>query len=174
MIVNKINKIWSLDLAYVDKLANYHRGVWYLLVAVYCLSPYLRVETLKTKNAEEIAESFKKVIKTKQPKLVWNNQSLKIVAIPNVTSPIYSLIDAEKDEISRKFYEKKLIWLEQNQILTKMASVEFTVFLISTASIDYFPGKTLVSFGKFCKMEIALDGYCRVALSLSQIVFHWN
>ena len=34
VIVNDINEIWSLDLAYVDKLAKYNRGVQYLLVAV--------------------------------------------------------------------------------------------------------------------------------------------
>ena len=38
VIVNDINEIWSLDLAYVDKLAKYNRGVRYLLVAVDCLS----------------------------------------------------------------------------------------------------------------------------------------
>ena len=60
MIVNDINEIWSLDLAYVDKLAKYNRGVQYLLVAVDCLSRYLRVEPLKTKYAKETTEAFKK------------------------------------------------------------------------------------------------------------------
>ena len=68
MIVKDTNEIWSLDLAYVDKLAKYNRGVRYLLVAVDCLSRYLRVEPLKTKYAKETAEAFKKMIKTKQPK----------------------------------------------------------------------------------------------------------
>ena len=71
MIVNDINEIWSLDLAYVDKLAKYNRGVRYLLVAVDCLYRYLRVEPLKTKYAKETTEAFKKMIKTKQPKKVW-------------------------------------------------------------------------------------------------------
>ena len=60
VIVNDINEIWSLDLAYVDKLAKYNRGVRYLLVAVDCLSRYLRVEPLKTKYAKETTEAFKK------------------------------------------------------------------------------------------------------------------
>ena len=71
VIVNDINEIWSLDLAYVDELAKYNRGVRYLLVAVDCLSRYLRVEPLKTKYAKETTEAFKKMIKTKQPKNVW-------------------------------------------------------------------------------------------------------
>ena len=50
-----------------------------------------------------------------------------------------------------------------------MGSDEFTVHLISTASMDYFPYNTLASFRNFCKEEIALDGDWRVALS--EIIF---
>ena len=60
VIVNDLIEIWSLDLAFVDKLAKYKRGVNYLLVAVDGLSRYLRVEPLKTKYATETAEAFKK------------------------------------------------------------------------------------------------------------------
>ena len=71
VIVNDLNEIWSVDLAFVDKLAKYNSDVKYLLVAVDCLSRYLRVEPLKTKYATETAEAFKKMIKHKQPKKVW-------------------------------------------------------------------------------------------------------
>ena len=40
VIVNDINEIWSLYLAYANKLAKYNRGVQYLLVAVNYLSRY--------------------------------------------------------------------------------------------------------------------------------------
>ena len=53
-----------------------------------------------------------------------------------------------------------------------MGSYEFTVHLILTASMDYFPGNTLASFKIFCKEEIALDGDWRVALS--KIIFPQN
>ena len=43
VIAYDINEIWSLDLAYVDKLAKENKDVKYLLVAVDCLSRYLRV-----------------------------------------------------------------------------------------------------------------------------------
>ena len=72
VIVNDLHEIWSLDLAHVDKLAKYNRDVKYLLVAVDCLSRYLRVEPLKTKNATETAKAFQNMIKHKQPqKLGW-------------------------------------------------------------------------------------------------------
>ena len=60
LVVKDINEIWSVDLAYVDKLAKYNRNVKYLLVAVDCLSRYLRVVPLKTKYATETASAFKK------------------------------------------------------------------------------------------------------------------
>ena len=281
-------------------MAKYNRGVQYLLVAVNCHSRYLRVEPLKTKYAKETTETFKKMMKTKQPKKVWvdkgtefkgefeklctkreiikyNTHSEKksafternirllksiiykylefewtysyieklqsfvqtinsrvnrvtklapnkvtrkhvpalvpliansssklvqkpkfyvddyvriaktdlsfrkgykqifidkvfeIVAIPTVNPPKYSLIDAEKEEISGKFFEKELSLIETKLIITKMGSDEFTVHLISTASVDYFPDNTLASFRNFCKEEIALDGGWRVALS--EIIF---
>ena len=66
MIDNDINEIWSLKLAYVNKLAKYNRGVQNLLVDNNCLSHFLRVEPLKTKYDKESAEAFKKLIKLKQ------------------------------------------------------------------------------------------------------------
>ena len=71
VVVDDINKIWSEDPAYVDKLAKYNGGVKCLLVAVNCLSRYLRVEPLKTKYATETAQVFKKMIKHKQPEKIW-------------------------------------------------------------------------------------------------------
>ena len=71
VIVYDIDKIWSLDLAFGDKLAQYNHDVKYLLVAVECMSRYLRVQPLKSKYATTTAEAFKLMITTKQPKKVW-------------------------------------------------------------------------------------------------------
>ena len=70
VIVYNIDEIWSLDLAFVDKLAQYNHDVKYLLVAVDCMSRYLRVQPLKPKYATTTAEAFKLMITTKQPKKV--------------------------------------------------------------------------------------------------------
>ena len=71
VIVYDIDEIWSVDLAYVDKLAKYNRDFKYLLVAVDSISRYLRVQPLKSKYATATAEAFKKMIKIKQPKKLW-------------------------------------------------------------------------------------------------------
>ena len=71
MIVYDIDKIWLIDLAYVDKLADYNKIIKYPVVAVDCMSRYLRVQPSKSKYAASTAESFKQRIKTKQPQKVW-------------------------------------------------------------------------------------------------------
>ena len=101
VIVNDINEIWSLDLAYVDKLAKYNRGVQYLLVAVDCLSRYLRVEPLKTKYAKETTEAFKKMIKTKQPK-----KKFGLTKAPSLNESSKSYVLNEKSS-NTKLTEKK-------------------------------------------------------------------
>ena len=57
--VKDFNKICSPDLAHVDKLSNNNCNVKYLLVAIDCLSRYLRVKSMKTKHATETAEALK-------------------------------------------------------------------------------------------------------------------
>lgn len=74
VIAFRINEIWSVDLAYVDKLAKYNRNVKYLLIAVDVLSRYLRVEPLKNKTSEETANAFKRMIRNKQPEKVWSDK----------------------------------------------------------------------------------------------------
>ena len=71
MIVYDIDEVWSVDLAYVDKLAEYNKNIKYLMVAVNCMSRYLRVQLLKSKYATSAAEAFKQMIETKQPQEVW-------------------------------------------------------------------------------------------------------
>ena len=63
-----LNEIWSLDLAHVDKLAKYNGDVNYLLVAVDCLSRYLRVQPMKSKYATTSEEAFKKNDKSEATK----------------------------------------------------------------------------------------------------------
>lgn len=71
VIAFDINEIWSVDLAYMDKLAKYNDGVKYLMIAVDVLSRYLRVEKLKTKQATETSTALKRMIKSKQPQKLW-------------------------------------------------------------------------------------------------------
>ena len=65
------DEIWSIDLVYVDELADYNKNINYLMVAVDCMSRYLRVQSLKSEYATSTAEAFKQMIKKKQPQKIW-------------------------------------------------------------------------------------------------------
>ena len=59
VIAHRINKIWSVDVAYMDKLAQHNNGIKYLLVAVNVLSRYLRVQPMKALYAKDGVKAFK-------------------------------------------------------------------------------------------------------------------
>ena len=61
-----INEIWCMDLAFVDKLASQNNGVKYLLVAVDTFSRFVRVQTMKTKYAQDTLKAFRKMISRKK------------------------------------------------------------------------------------------------------------
>ena len=108
VFVKDINEIWSLDLAHVDKLAKYNRNIKYLLVAVDCLSRYLRVEPLKTKYATEAAEAFKKMIKSKQPEKVWVDDGTEFLG------EFKQLCNKRGIPLYSTFSEKKSAFAERN------------------------------------------------------------
>ena len=62
-----------MDLAFVDKLASQNKGVKILLVAVDVFSRFVRVETMKTKYANDTLQAFKKMISRKKntPEKLW-------------------------------------------------------------------------------------------------------
>ncbi len=68
-----IDEIWSMDLAYVDKLARYNDNVHYLLVCVDVLSRFLRIEPLVNKEADTTKEGLQHMIKrdNKRPHKIW-------------------------------------------------------------------------------------------------------
>ena len=81
VIVYRINEIWSLDLAYVDKLAKHNKGVHYLLIAVDVMSRYLRVQPLKNKEAKTVRDAFKIMLKSgKSPEKVWTDKGTEFHA----------------------------------------------------------------------------------------------
>jgi hypothetical protein len=75
VIAFRINEIWSMDLAYVDKLSRYNKDVKYLLVAVDVLSRYVRVQPLKDKFAATAMKAFAKMLnKRVKPEKVWTDK----------------------------------------------------------------------------------------------------
>ena len=108
VIVNDINEIWSLDLAFVDKLAKHNNNVKYLLVAVDCLSRYVRVQPLKTKNSVEVAKAFQAMIKWKQPQKAWVDKGTEF------KGEFKKLCDRRRIHLYSTQSEKKSAFAERN------------------------------------------------------------
>ena len=79
-----VNHIWSVDVAYVDKLHKKNDGVKYLLVAVDVFSRFLRVQPMKDKTAKETLRAFKLMLnydKLQYPVKVWVDQGTEFAGV---------------------------------------------------------------------------------------------
>ena len=92
----------------MDKLAKENKDVKYLLVAVDCLSRYLRVVPLKSKYATTTADAFKILIMNKQPKKVW------VDAGTDFKGSFSNLCKKKDIEVYKTFSEKKSAFAERN------------------------------------------------------------
>ena len=71
----RINETWCLDLAFMDKLAEFNNGVEYLLICVDVFSCFVRVQPMKSKNSTDAVVAFKKMLrKNNIPQKVWVDQ----------------------------------------------------------------------------------------------------
>jgi hypothetical protein len=72
VVATRINEIWGMDLAQMDKLASDNNNINYLLVAVDVLSRFVRVQPMKDKTAPSTKAAFLKMISPGQtPKRIW-------------------------------------------------------------------------------------------------------
>ena len=71
----RINEIWCLDLAFMDKLSDTNNEVKYLLVCVDVFSRIVRVQPMKSKYSTDAVVAFKKMLRKKSmPAKVWVDQ----------------------------------------------------------------------------------------------------
>ena len=56
----RINEIWCLDLAFMDKFSEFNNGVKYLLICVDVFSRLVRVQSMESKYASDDVAAFKK------------------------------------------------------------------------------------------------------------------
>ena len=102
--------IWGVDLADMQSLSNYNKGIKYLLYAIDLFSKYAWVIPLKDKKGTSIVNAFKKKISEKRkPNKIWvdqgsefyNNTFKKILEINN--TEIYSTYNERKSVVAERF-----------------------------------------------------------------------
>ena len=60
--LKSISEIWCLDLAFMDKLSEFYKGVKYLMLCVVVFSRLVRVQSMKSKCASDAVAAFKKCL----------------------------------------------------------------------------------------------------------------
>ena len=69
------DNIWGVDLADMQSLSKYDKGIKYLLCVIDLLSKYAWVIPIKDKKGTSIVHAFKKIISEKRkPNKIWADQ----------------------------------------------------------------------------------------------------
>ena len=69
------DNIWGVDLADMQSLSKYNKGIKYLLCAIDLISKYAWVIPLKDKKGTSVVNAFQKIIsKERKPNKIWVDQ----------------------------------------------------------------------------------------------------
>ena len=69
------DNIWGVDLADMQSLSKYNKGIKYLLCAIDLFSKYAWVVPIKDKKGTSIVNAFQKIIsKGRKPNKIWVDQ----------------------------------------------------------------------------------------------------
>ena len=84
LIIKKVKKrkvyssftdnIWVVDLADMQSLSKYNKGIKYLLCAIDLFSKYVWAIPIKDKKGSSIVNAFKKIISKCKPNKMWIDQ----------------------------------------------------------------------------------------------------
>ena len=124
------DNIWSVDLADMQSLSKYNKGIRYLLCAVDLFSKYAWVVSLKDKRGISIANAFQKIISEgRKPNKVWADQGgqfynkifKRFLRINNIE--MYSTYNEGKSVVAERF-----IRTLKNKIFKHMTAVSKNVY----------------------------------------------
>ena len=127
-----IDNIWGVDLADMQSLSKYNKGIKYLLCAIDLFSKYTLVVPLKDKRGISIVNAFQKIIsKRRKPNKIWVDQGgefynkifKRFLKINNIE--MYSTCNEGKYVVAERF-----IRTLKNKILKHMTAVSKNVFFM--------------------------------------------
>ena len=124
------DNIWGIDLADMQSLSKFNKGIKYLSCAIDLFSKYARVIPLKDKKGTSIVNAFQKVIpKERKPNNIWvdqgsefYNQSFKDFLKRNKIE-MYSTFNEGKSVVTERF-----IRTLKNKIFIHMTAISKNVY----------------------------------------------
>ena len=124
------DNIWGVDLADMQSLSKYNKGIKYFLCAINLFSKYTWVVPLKDKSGISIVNTFQKIIwKKRKPNKIWvdqggefyNNLFKRFLKIKNIE--MYPTYNEEKSVVA----ERSLRTLK-NKIFKHMIAISKNVY----------------------------------------------
>ena len=124
------DNVWEVDLADMQSLSKFNKGIKYVLCATDLFSKYAWVIPLKDKNGTSIVIAFQKIFsKERKPNKIWvdqrsefYNQSFKeFLKINNIE--MYSAFNEGKSVVAERF-----IRTLKNKIFKNMTAISKNVF----------------------------------------------
>ena len=123
------DNIWGVDLADMQSLSKYNKGIKYLLCAIDLFSKYAWVVPLKDKRGISIVNAFQKIISKRKPNKVWvepggeiyNKLFKMLLKINNIE--MYSAYNEGKSVFAERFIKKL-----ENKTFKQMTAVSKNVY----------------------------------------------
>ena len=129
------DNIWGVDLADMQSLSKYNKGIKYLLCAIDLFSKYAWVIPLKDKKGTSIVNTFQKIIsEERKPDKIWvdqdsefYNKSFKEFFKIN-NKEMYSIFNEGKSVVAERFIRtlKNKIY----KLMTSFKAIVTTIYLI--------------------------------------------
>ena len=155
------DNIWSVDLANMQSLSKYIKGMKYLLCAVDLFEKYACVVPLKDKKGVGIVNAFQKIISEgKKPNKIWvdqgsefyNNHFKKFLKINNIE--MYSTYNEGKSVVAERF-----IRTLKNKIFKHMTAISKNVYFDVLDNIVNKYNNTVHRSIKMKPIDVTSDSY---------------
>ena len=155
------DNIWSVDLADMQSMSKYNKGIKYLLCAIDLFSKYAWVIPLKDKIGTSIVNAFKKIIsKGRKPDKIWvdqgsefYNQSFKdFLNINNIE--MYSTFNEGKSVVAERF-----IRTLKNKFFKHMTAISKNVYFDVLNDIVNKYNNTIYRTIKMKPIDVADDSF---------------
>ena len=154
------DNIWGVDLADIQSLSKYNKGIKYLLYVIYLFSKYAWVLPLKDKRGITIVNAFQKIIsKGRKPNKVWVDQGgefyklfKRFLKINNIK--MYSTYNKGKSVVAEGF-----IRTLKNKIFKHMTAISKNVYFDVLDDIVNKYNNTVHRTIKMKLIDVTSDSY---------------
>ena len=155
------DNIQGVDLADIQSLSKYNKGIKYLLCAVDLFSKYAWVIPLKDKKGISIVNAFKKIsLKERKPNKIWIDQGSEFYNnafkdfLKITSTEMYSTFNEGKSVVTERFIESV-----KNKILKHVTAISRNIYFDALEDIVNKYNNTIYRTIKMKPIDVTSDSY---------------